>query len=51
MNLNKTQSKYPIYASVSEPFLPRGTLSQLYQYLVATLDAKQGLMGNKSDNW
>ena len=26
--------------SVSHPFLPRGTLSQHYQYLAAPLDAK-----------
>ena len=32
-------------------FLSRSTLSQLYQYLMAPLDAKVGLKVNKSDNW
>ena len=38
-----------IYASGSQPFLPRGTLGQLYKYLAAPLDAKIGLKINKSD--
>jgi len=31
---------YIAYFSVSQPFLPRGTLGELYQYLAASPDAK-----------
>ena len=37
--------------SVSQPFLPRGTLGQQYHCLAASLDAKTGLKDNESDNW
>ena len=36
--------------SVSQPFLPFGTLGQLFQYFAAPLDAKIGLKAIKSDN-
>ena len=39
-----------VYFSVSQSFLPRGTLGQQYHYLVAPIDAKIGLKVNKSDN-
>ena len=32
-------------------FLHRGTLGQLYQYLVAPMDAEIGLKFNKNYNW
>ena len=32
-----------VYFSVSQSFLPRGTLGEVYQYLAAPLDAKIGL--------
>ena len=40
-----------LQASGSQPFLPRGTPGQLYQYLVAPLDALTGLEVNKIDTW
>ena len=37
--------------SVSQPFLPRGTLFQLYECFVAPLDAKTGQTINKIEYW
>ena len=39
-----------LYASVSQPVLPHGTLGQACQYLAAPLDVTIGLKINKSDN-
>ena len=51
--VRKVQSFSSIYQefSVSQPFLPRGTLGQLYQSLAAPLDVKIGLKIIKSDYW
>ena len=40
-----------LQTSGSQPYLPRGTLVQLHQYLAAPLDAKVGLKFNKYYNW
>ena len=37
--------------SASQLFLPRGTLGEVFEYLVALLVAKIVLKVNKSDNW
>ena len=39
------------YISVSQPFLPSGTLDQQYQYFAAPQGAKIGLKVNESEDW
>ena len=43
-----TKTEEDLQNSGSQPFLPRGTLSQLYQNLASLLDAKIGLKVIKS---
>ncbi len=55
MNITKNRivekQKIIIYwSSYSQPFLSRGTLGELCQYLAAPLDAQMGLKVYKSDN-
>ena len=41
------KGRWSVYSSVSQLFLVRGTLSNLYRYLVAPLDGKTGIKINK----